>query len=47
LNTADGTFQWNLKDRSGTPAANGLYYLRVEVADGKEKIQKTFKVLLI
>jgi hypothetical protein len=40
------TFQWDLKDASGTPAANGLYYVRIHAA-GNPSETKIFKVLVL
>jgi len=42
----DQTFQWDLKDISGTWAANGLYYVRVHV-EGRQSATKTLKVLIL
>jgi hypothetical protein len=42
----DQTFQWNLKDVSGAPAANGLYYVRVRVT-GTQSATKILKVLIL
>lgn len=41
-----GSFQWDLKDKSGTKAADGVYYLRVEV-DGIQSTVKIFKILIL
>jgi len=45
---ADGflTLQWDLKDVSGTLAANGLYYVRIHVA-GSQTATKILKVLIL
>jgi hypothetical protein len=39
-------FQWDLKDVSGAPAANGLYYVRIHVA-GSQSATKVLKVLIL
>ncbi len=39
-------FQWDLRDISGTTAANGLYYVRLHVS-GSESTTKIFKVLVL
>ena len=41
-----GTFQWDLMDKTGTPAAKGLYYLRLEVTDASSKVKRIFKLLI-
>lgn len=41
-----GTFQWDLRDKTGTPAAKGLYYLRLEVTDSTGKLKRIFKLLV-
>jgi hypothetical protein len=45
---ADGllTLQWDLKDVSGAPVANGLYYVRIHVA-GSQSATKILKVLIL
>ena len=43
---ASGTFQWDLRDRQGTPVAHGLYYLRLEVAGDFGSTKKILKVLV-
>jgi len=40
------TLQWDLKDRAGIPAANGLYYVRVQVA-GAQSSTKIMKILIL
>jgi len=40
------TLEWNLKDRSGAPAADGLYYLRIQV-HGTQESTKILKVLIL
>jgi hypothetical protein len=40
------TFQWNLKDISGVPVANGVYYVRIQVK-GAQSAVKILKVLLL
>jgi hypothetical protein len=42
----DQTFQWDLKDISGIPTANGLYYVRVHVS-GPQSATKILKVLIL
>jgi hypothetical protein len=42
----DQTLQWDLKDLSGTLAANGLYYVRIHVA-GSQSATKILKVLIL
>ena len=39
--------QWDLKDKNGTDVSSGLYYLRVEVRNGGETVQKIFKILVL
>jgi hypothetical protein len=43
---SSGTLQWNLKDHWGNQAANGLYYVRVEIG-GSQPMTRTLKVLVI
>jgi hypothetical protein len=40
------TFQWDLNDKAGIQAANGLYYVRVQVA-GPKPSMKILKVLIL
>jgi hypothetical protein len=40
------TLQWNLRDLSGSQAANGLYYIRINVSGG-QSTTKIFKVLIL
>jgi len=40
------TINWNLKDSSGAQVANGLYYIRVQVA-GIEPLTKILKVMVL
>jgi len=40
------TFQWDLKDSSGTQVADGLYYVRIHVS-GSQSSTKIFKVLIL
>ncbi|HVZ81878.1 MAG TPA: glycoside hydrolase family 9 protein [bacterium] len=44
--SSDQTFGWDLKDRTGTPAARGLYYLRMELTGNFGKVQTIRKVLI-
>ncbi len=37
---------WNLRDDWGTPAANGVYYLKIQVT-GIQPVTKIFKILVI
>jgi hypothetical protein len=37
---------WDLKDKYGSPASNGLYYLRIQVT-GTQATTKIFKVLIL
>jgi hypothetical protein len=39
-------FQWDLKDVSGNSAANGLYYVRIQVT-GAQTTSKILKVLIL
>jgi hypothetical protein len=39
-------FQWDLKDFSGTPVANGVYYVRIHVS-GNPSVTKILKVLIL
>jgi hypothetical protein len=41
-----GTVAWDLKDQNGTPASNGLYYLRIEVI-GAQPTVKIFKIMIM
>jgi hypothetical protein len=43
--TSGGTLVWDLKDYSGAPVANGLYFLRVEIG-GAQPLTKILKVLV-
>lgn len=40
-----GSVTWNLQDSWGTPVADGLYYLRIQVT-GPQPLTKIFKVLI-
>ena len=40
------TIQWDFKDKTGTPVANGLYYLQVQVI-GPNPRTKVLKVMVI
>jgi hypothetical protein len=40
------TLQWDLKDRTGAPAADGLYYLRIQV-HGAQESTKILKLLIL
>lgn len=40
------SFAWDLKDRTGVPAARGIYYLRLELEGDYGKVQKVRKVLI-
>jgi hypothetical protein len=40
------TLVWDLKDKYGSPASNGLYYLRIQVT-GTQTPTKIFKILII
>jgi hypothetical protein len=40
------TFEWDLRDVSGAPAANGLYYVRIHI-EGRQSGTKIFKVLIL
>jgi hypothetical protein len=44
---AAGTFQWDLKDKTEKPVANGLYYLRLEVSGNFGTVKKIFKILIL
>ena len=44
--TGVGTLQWDLKDSSGGWAANGLYYLRIQVTIGGNTVAQIEKVLI-
>ena len=46
-NNGKGTIQWNLKDKKGDAVSSGLYYLRVEITTGTQKVQKIFKILVL
>ena len=46
LFNGSGTFQWNLRDQWGIAAANGLYYIRVEV-EGDQRKRKMMKLIVI
>ena len=41
-----GEIQWDLKDKTGSQVANGLYYFRVEVK-GPKPLVRTLKVLVV
>jgi hypothetical protein len=45
---ADGplTLQWDLRDVSGVPVANGVYYVRIHVT-GNPSVTKILKVLIL
>jgi hypothetical protein len=40
------TLQWDLRDVSGTPVSNGLYYVRIHV-NGGQSATKIIKVLIL
>jgi flagellar hook assembly protein FlgD len=42
----DQTFQWDLRDVSGTQVSNGLYYVRIHVS-GSQSATKILKVLIL
>jgi hypothetical protein len=42
----EGKIQWDLLDRMGSPVADGLYYLKVEV-NGPQDMVKVLKVLVV
>ncbi len=44
--SGSGNVSWDLMDRQGTPAADGIYYLRLEVSAGSN-MKKIFKVLVL
>jgi hypothetical protein len=44
--TSTDTLIWNLKDRWGTPVANGLYFLKVDI-EGSQPMTKILKVIVI
>jgi hypothetical protein len=49
VNGAGGTVtsvQWDLRDKTGMPIANGLYYLRLQVS-GAQASTKIFKVIVV
>ena len=41
-----GAVVWDLKDKSGTKVADGIYYLRIEV-QGPQPTVKIFKILIL
>ena len=41
-----GTILWNLEDQGGTPVANGLYYLQVDIT-GPQPLTRILKVLVM
>ena len=43
----DATFQWDLKDKTEKPVANGLYYLRLEATGSFGTVKKIFKILIL
>ena len=43
--SSGGTFVWDLRDQWGTPAANGLYYLRVDIG-GSIPVTKILKIIV-
>jgi hypothetical protein len=42
-----GIFQWDLKDKSGVWAANGPYYLRVQVKESRGTVTRILKILVL
>jgi hypothetical protein len=42
-----GIFEWDLKDKTETPVAKGLYYLRLELSGDSGKVKKIFKILVL
>ncbi len=45
--SGSGTFQWDLRDKTGAQAAMGLYYIRLEVSGDFGKVKKILKVLVL
>ena len=43
----NGFVQWDLKDKDGSDAARGLYYIRVQVQAGTQAARKILKVLIL
>ncbi len=41
-----GVIQWNLRDKTGTLVADGLYYLRVEVQGDFGTVRKIVKIIV-
>jgi hypothetical protein len=44
--SGNATLDWDLRDHWDTPAADGLYYLRVRINHGAASTTKILKVLL-
>ena len=44
---SSSVIDWNLRDESGQPVANGLYYIRVTVQNSQQVIQKIEKIIVI
>jgi hypothetical protein len=45
--TGSGSFQWDLKDKSGIRVARGLYYLRLKVTGPSGSVEKIFKIIVL
>ena len=41
----NSSYQWDLTDKTGSRAANGLYYIRIQVT-GAQPLTKVYKVLI-
>jgi hypothetical protein len=44
--TGSDTLRWDLKDKYGSQVANGLYYIRVQVA-GAQPLARILKVMVL
>jgi hypothetical protein len=45
--SGSGTFTWDLKDKTGTPVARGIYYLRLEITGDFNTVKKVLKILVL
>jgi hypothetical protein len=45
--SGNSTVTWDLKDKDGQPAANGVYFVRFRITGGSTKEEKIFKVVIL
>ena len=45
--TGNSTVTWDLKEKNGRPAANGVYFVRFRMTGGSTTDEKIFKVVVL